>query len=59
MCFLFEPNEYLHIDHTKSIMVNFDLTTLDPADHCNLRFDNTNPSAEKIKYTKTIKHDLH
>ena len=53
-----EPNGYLHIGHAKSIVVNFGLAALDPAGHCNLRFDDTNPSAEEVEYAEAIERDL-
>ncbi|SCU87378.1 LAME_0D09868g1_1 [Lachancea meyersii CBS 8951] len=49
-----EPNGYLHIGHSKAIMVNFGF-----AKHhdgvCYLRFDDTNPEAEAPEYFESIK----
>ncbi|CCF59293.1 hypothetical protein KAFR_0G02610 [Kazachstania africana CBS 2517] len=49
-----EPNGYLHIGHSKAIMVNFGY-----AKHfggkCYLRFDDTNPEAEAPEYFESIK----
>ncbi len=52
-----EPNGYLHIGHAKSICLNFG-TAADYAGHCNLRFDDTNPSKEDIEYVNSIKDDV-
>jgi glutaminyl-tRNA synthetase len=40
-----EPNGYLHIGHAKSIALNFGIAQ-EFAGHCNLRFDDTNPTRE-------------
>jgi len=53
-----EPNGYLHIGHAKSIVLNFGLAKLDAAGRCNLRFDDTNPSAEELEYAEAIERDL-
>jgi len=52
-----EPNGYLHIGHAKSICLNFG-TAKDYEGHCNLRFDDTNPSKEDIEYVNSIKKDV-
>jgi len=52
-----EPNGYLHIGHAKSICLNFGLAE-DFAGHCNLRFDDTNPSKEELEYVKSIIEDV-
>ena len=52
-----EPNGYLHIGHAKSICLNFGLAA-DYDGHCNLRFDDTNPTKEDIEYVNSIKKDV-
>ncbi|MGP1953267.1 MAG: glutamine--tRNA ligase [Arsenophonus sp. ET-KM2-MAG3] len=52
-----EPNGYLHIGHAKSICLNFGIAE-DYHGQCNLRFDDTNPVKEDIKYINSIKEDL-
>ncbi|WFF39195.1 glutamine--tRNA ligase/YqeY domain fusion protein [Moraxella nasibovis] len=52
-----EPNGYLHIGHVKSICLNFGVANeFDGV--CNLRFDDTNPTAEKQDYVDSIKADV-
>ena len=59
LCFRFppEPNGFLHIGHVKAICLNFDLGEAFNAP-VNLRFDDTNPTAEKKKYVEGIKEDI-
>ncbi|MCC6930256.1 MAG: glutamine--tRNA ligase/YqeY domain fusion protein [Gemmatimonadaceae bacterium] len=52
-----EPNGYLHIGHSKSLVLNFGLAR-DFGGTCNLRFDDTNPFTEDIKYVDAIKADM-
>ncbi|VFP81556.1 glutamine--tRNA ligase/YqeY domain fusion protein [Buchnera aphidicola] len=52
-----EPNGYLHIGHAKSICLNFNIANQYNG-ICNLRFDDTNPKKEKIKYIDSIKKDI-
>ena len=52
-----EPNGYLHIGHAKSICLNFGMAK-DYGGWCNLRFDDTNPAKEDIKYVNSIKKDI-
>lgn len=52
-----EPNGFLHIGHVKAICINFSMAKeFDGA--CNLRFDDTNPTAEKQDYVDSIKQDI-
>ena len=44
-----EPNGYLHIGHAKSICLNFGVAE-EFSGHCNLRFDDTNPTKEEQEY---------
>jgi glutaminyl-tRNA synthetase len=52
-----EPNGYLHIGHAKSIYLNFGIAA-DYKGLCNLRFDDTNPTAEEAAYVEAIKKDI-
>jgi glutaminyl-tRNA synthetase len=52
-----EPNGYLHIGHAKSIHLNFGIAR-EFAGKCNLRFDDTNPTTEDIKYVEAIRDDV-
>ena len=52
-----EPNGHLHIGHAKSICLNFGLANKFSG-ICNLRFDDTNPSKEDIKYVQAIQEDI-
>ncbi len=52
-----EPNGYLHIGHAKSICLNFGLAE-QFSGICNLRFDDTNPTAEEVEYVDSIKADV-
>ncbi|KAL3233207.1 Glutamine--tRNA ligase [Nakaseomyces bracarensis] len=48
-----EPNGYLHIGHSKAIMVNFGYAKYHNG-VCYLRFDDTNPEAEAPEYFESI-----
>ena len=52
-----EPNGYLHIGHAKSICLNFGVAK-EFGGTCNLRFDDTNPTAEEVEYVESIKDDV-
>jgi glutaminyl-tRNA synthetase len=52
-----EPNGYLHIGHAKSVCLNFGLAE-EYGGLCNLRFDDTDPSKEKVEYVESIKQDV-
>ncbi len=52
-----EPNGFLHIGHAKSICLNFGVAR-EFGGVCNLRFDDTNPFTEDIKYVESIKEDV-
>ena len=52
-----EPNGYLHIGHAKSICLNFSLAH-EYNGKCNLRFDDTNPTAEEDEYVRSIQADV-
>jgi len=52
-----EPNGFLHIGHAKSIFLNFGIAKKFNG-FCNLRFDDTNPSKEDIKFVNSIKDDI-
>ncbi|THG14171.1 hypothetical protein TEA_000747 [Camellia sinensis var. sinensis] len=48
-----EPNGYLHIGHAKAMFVNFGLAK-ERGGGCYLRYDDTNPEAEKKEYIDHI-----
>jgi len=52
-----EPNGYLHIGHSKSIVLNFGLAQK-YGGKTNLRFDDTNPITEDTEYVESIKEDI-
>ena len=52
-----EPNGYLHIGHAKSIALNFGIAQ-EFSGHCNLRFDDTNPTKEEQEYIDSIQADV-
>ena len=52
-----EPNGFLHLGHAKSICLNFGIAR-EFGGTCNLRFDDTNPATEDVKYVEAIKRDV-
>ncbi|HWX83553.1 MAG TPA: glutamine--tRNA ligase/YqeY domain fusion protein [Xanthobacteraceae bacterium] len=52
-----EPNGYLHIGHAKSICLNFGIAE-EFGGHCNLRYDDTNPTKESQEYIDAIERDV-
>jgi glutaminyl-tRNA synthetase len=52
-----EPNGYLHIGHAKAITADFGIAR-DFGGHCNLRFDDTNPTKEEQEYVDAIMYDI-
>ena len=52
-----EPNGYLHIGHAKSILLNSGLAK-EYNGKFNLRFDDTNPTKERIEFVESIKKDV-
>ncbi len=53
-----EPNGFLHIGHAKSICLNFGIAQENAGGVCHLRFDDTNPETEEIKYVESIQNDV-
>jgi glutaminyl-tRNA synthetase len=52
-----EPNGFPHIGHVKAICVNFGIRD-EFGGRCNLRFDDTNPAGEDVKYVEAFKNDI-
>jgi glutaminyl-tRNA synthetase len=52
-----EPNGYLHIGHTKAILLNYGIAQ-EFGGKFNLRFDDTNPEKEEVEYVEAIKEDI-
>ena len=53
-----EPNGYLHIGHAKSIVLNFGIAGEHEKGRCHLRFDDTNPITENIRFVESIQEDV-
>jgi glutaminyl-tRNA synthetase len=53
-----EPNGYLHIGHAKAICLSFGIAA-EFGGHCNLRYDDTNPTREAQEYIDAIERDVH
>lgn len=52
-----EPNGFPHIGHVKAICVDFGVAK-EFGGSCNLRFDDTNPAAEDVKYVDAFRKDI-
>lgn len=52
-----EPNGFLHIGHAKSICLNFGIAE-EYNSVCHLRFDDTDPTKEDVKYEQSIQEDV-
>ena len=52
-----EPNGFLHIGHAKSLVLNFGIAD-EFQGTVNLRFDDTNPFTEDMKYVEAIERDV-
>lgn len=52
-----EPNGYLHIGHAKSILLNYGLAQKYNG-LFNMRFDDTNPTKERVEFVESIKADI-
>lgn len=52
-----EPNGYLHIGHARAIIINFELAKAFGG-KTYLRFDDTNPSNENMKYVESAIEDI-
>jgi glutaminyl-tRNA synthetase len=52
-----EPNGYPHIGHAKSCCLNFGIAQ-EYGGVCHLRFDDTNPETEDIRYVQAIQEDV-
>jgi glutaminyl-tRNA synthetase len=52
-----EPNGFLHIGHAASVCLNFGIAE-ETGGVCNLRFDDTNPETEDVRYVESIIEDV-
>ena len=52
-----EPNGYRHIGHAKSILLNYGLAQKYHGTF-NMRFDDTNPTKEKVEFVDSIMEDI-
>jgi glutaminyl-tRNA synthetase len=52
-----EPNGFLHIGHAKAICLNFGVAN-EFGGVCHLRFDDTNPETEDLRYVEAIIKDV-
>jgi glutaminyl-tRNA synthetase len=53
-----EPNGFLHIGHAKAIVLNFGVAAEVAGGRCHLRYDDTNPETEDIRYVESIQRDV-
>jgi glutaminyl-tRNA synthetase len=53
-----EPNGFLHIGHAKAICLNFGIAE-EYNSVCHLRFDDTDPTKEDVRYEQAIQEDVH
>ena len=52
-----EPNGYLHIGHAKAILLTYGLAQKYHGKF-NMRFDDTNPTKERVEFVESIKADI-
>ena len=52
-----EPNGYLHIGHAKAILLNYGLAQKYHGKF-NMRFDDTNPTKERVEFVESSKADI-
>ncbi|HEY5547407.1 MAG TPA: glutamine--tRNA ligase/YqeY domain fusion protein [Gemmatimonadaceae bacterium] len=52
-----EPNGFPHLGHVKAICVDFGVAK-EYGGTCNLRFDDTNPAGEDVKYVEAFRNDI-
>ncbi len=52
-----EPNGYLHIGHAKSILLNYGIAKKYHGTF-HMRFDDTNPTKERVEFVESIKEDI-
>jgi glutaminyl-tRNA synthetase len=52
-----EPNGYLHIGHAKAVSIDFGIAK-DFGGRCHLRFDDTNPEGEDMRFVEGLKRDI-
>ncbi len=52
-----EPNGYLHIGHAKSILLNYGIAQKYHGTF-HMRFDDTNPTKERVEFVESIKEDI-
>lgn len=53
-----EPNGYLHIGHGKAICLSFGIAEENRGGRCHLRYDDTNPIKEEVRYADSIQEDI-